>query len=409
MTIEVDDILEALEVSRADPGPGFLERLFLRFNDRVPFETASKIRRHAAVDDPAEKPRRPEIFWQEHLERGAGGTCFARVAAFDALLQGLGFRTRRALGRVRSDFDHAALLVTVGDTEWICDAGFPLPALLPASPSRVETPVGAFEIARTDRGFRVDFDGGVPDGPRRLEIFEAAVDAGEYDARWQATFRSDSKFLSEVVLHRLLANRRIVYARGTMRIDDLHSRTRVPLAPPRSEALETAFGVDASFLEEAFALAGDAEPESPDAAVEVFLESPVSPEAAFAAIATPSGYAALQAGFARVATDVTGPDTFRVRLAPADDRTDPASGSASLEESVRIDAPARTLTVMREGRESSWTAEEREGISWLVRRAKLDGPRLDLLRNDSLRGRLSGSLALDLLAWARRLGSGSEL
>ena len=347
MTIPVDEILEDLEVSRAAPGPGFLERLFLRFNDRVPFETASKIRRHARIADPAEKPRRPEIFWQEHLEWGAGGTCFARVAAFDALIQELGFRTRRALGRVRSDFDHAALFVTVGDAEWICDAGFPLPALLPASPSRVETPLGAFEIARTDRGFRVDFDGGVPDGPRRLEIFEAPVAPGEYDARWQATFRSDSKFLSEVVLHRLLGNRRIVFARGTMRIDDLHSRTRVPLAPPRSPALETAFGVEAAFLEEAFALAGDAEPESPDASVEVFLESPVSPAAAFAAIATPSGYAA-----PRPDSRAWRP-TSRARIPSASGSRPAASAPIrrppSLEESVRIDAPAKTLAVVGKG------------------------------------------------------------
>ena len=402
MTIEVDDILEDLEVSRADPGSGYLERLFLRFNDRVPFETASKIRRHARVSDPAEKPRRPDVFWRERLESGAGGTCFARVAAFDALLRELGFRTRLALGRVREDFDHAALFVSADGAEWVCDAGFPLPVLLPAHPSRVESPLGAFEVVGTDRGFRVDFDGGVPDGPRKLEIFGAPVSAGEFDARWRETFRSSSKFLSEVVLHRLLANRRIVFARGSMRVDDLHSRTRVPLAAPRAAALEAAFGLDAEFLEEAFALAGDPEPESPNASIEVFLESPEPPADAFAAIATPSGYAALQAGLARVESEVTGPDTFRVRLAPAGA---PEGDPGALEEDVRVDAGTRTVVVRREGRESSWTAEEREGVAWLVRRATLDGARLDLLRNDSLRGRLSGSLALDLLAWTRRLGS----
>ncbi|HXM76349.1 MAG TPA: hypothetical protein VN971_06215, partial [Thermoanaerobaculia bacterium] len=73
MTIPVDEILEDLEVSRAEPGPGFLERLFLRFNDRVPFETATKILRQAAVADPAARPRNPEIFWEERLASGAGG------------------------------------------------------------------------------------------------------------------------------------------------------------------------------------------------------------------------------------------------------------------------------------------------------------------------------------------------
>ncbi|MEO8432139.1 MAG: arylamine N-acetyltransferase [Acidobacteriota bacterium] len=404
MTIPVDEILEDLEVSRADPGPGFLERLFLRFNERVPFETASKIRRHAQVANPVDKPRLPEIFWRERLESGAGGTCFARVAAFDALLRGLGFVTRLALGRVRSDFDHAALFVFTADTEWLCDAGFPLPALLPARLARVETPLGGLEVTRTARGLRVDFDGGVPDGPRHLEVFDAPLAEGEFEARWRETFRADSKFLSEVVLHRILANRRTVFARGSLRIDDLHSRLRIPLESPRSGALEAAFGVEASFLDEAFALAGDPDPESGNASVEAFLESPVPSESAFSAIATPEGYTALHAGFARVTTASVGPGAFSVRLVPEGGGGEPPP----LEETVRIDDAAKTVAVSREGRDSSWIAEEREGVPWLVRRTILEGPRLDLLRNDSLRGRLAGILALDLLAWTRRLAAGSR-
>jgi hypothetical protein len=38
-----------------------------------------------------------------------------------------------------------------------------------------------------------------------------------------------------------------------------------------------------------------------------------------------------------------------------------------------------------------------------MREAELSGPREDLLRNDSLRGRLAASLAVDLLAWSRML------
>ena len=106
--LPVDDILEALELPRAEPGAGYLERLFTRFNDRVPFETASKILRDREVADPADKPRWPEVFWADHLESGTGGTCFARVAAFGALLTDLKFPTRKLLGNVLSDFDHAA-------------------------------------------------------------------------------------------------------------------------------------------------------------------------------------------------------------------------------------------------------------------------------------------------------------
>jgi len=119
--IPVDEILESLDLSRAEPGSGFLEALFARFNARVPFENASKIVRDAEIADGEAKPRTPEIFWADHLESGTGGTCFARVAAFDALLSALGFRTRRLVGKVRSDYDHAALLIATPTGESIAD------------------------------------------------------------------------------------------------------------------------------------------------------------------------------------------------------------------------------------------------------------------------------------------------
>src|SRR4029077_10631398 len=112
ISISTDDILEALDLSRAEPGIGFLEALFERFNARVPFETATKILRHAQVRDREDQPRRPELFWREHLEQGAGGTCFARVAAFAALLTDLGYEARPVLGQVEREFDHAAVWVT---------------------------------------------------------------------------------------------------------------------------------------------------------------------------------------------------------------------------------------------------------------------------------------------------------
>ncbi|HEY6050763.1 MAG TPA: hypothetical protein VIZ58_05895, partial [Thermoanaerobaculia bacterium] len=71
---------------------------------------------------------------------------------------------------------------------------------------------------------------------------------------------------------------------------------------------------------------------------------------------------------------------------------------------VEADAPARTLRILRGAQETSYRAEEREGTPWLIRRGVLDGPRTDLLRNDSMRGRIAGTLAVDLLGWARRLG-----
>jgi hypothetical protein len=359
--IPLDDVLEDLELPRAEPGIGYLERLFLRFNERVPFETASKIVRARRISEKSEGPRTPEIFWDERLQSGTGGTCFARVAAFHALVEALGFPARRTLGRVQEDFDHASLLVCAGQGEWICDVGFPLPALLPASDGRAESALGPLEVSTTARGFRIDLRGGVPGGPRGIEIFASPVTDAEYRERWEDTFLPAARFLSEVILQRLLENRRLTFARGSLRVEDLHSRALLPLAPPRAAALEELFGIDAVLLEDAFATAGDPEPSSPDASIEVFLESSLSAERAFSAIASPEGYARLFSGVAEVSTEPGGERSFRAHLSPHG----AATGGGSIEEEVEIAPSGESMTVRRGPRVSVWSAENRDGTTWL--------------------------------------------
>jgi arylamine N-acetyltransferase len=398
LTFAVEDVLDALELSREGPSHRYLERLFQRFNSRVPFESASKILRDADVSDPAQKPRVPDVFWDDFLEKGTGGTCYARVAAFDALATGLGFSTRKALGRVERDFDHAALIVSTEGGEWIADVGFPLPALVPVGGGEVETEIAALLATETERGLLVRFVSGVPDGPRRLEIYRAPVSEDEYLALWRKTFRPDSKFLTNVSLHRRDATRVMSFARGEVRVDDLHTRTRIPLERDRPAKLAELFGIDVDVLRRALSVTGDPEPESPDARITAYLSVESTPEAAFEVLGTPDGYRRLLEGVA----DVTG-EGWRLRLSPA------GAPQAGFEENVTPDPDHRTLEIRRryaEGREVSlsYRVEERESTTYLMREAVLSGAREDLLRNDSARGRLAGTLAVDLLAWSRLLG-----
>jgi N-acetyltransferase len=400
--IPLDDILDSLDLSRAQPGSGFLEALFTRFNARVPFENASKIVRDADVADPAGKPRTPDVFWADHLSSGAGGTCFARVAAFGALLEELGFRTRRVLGRVLNPGDHAALLVETRDGETIADVGFPLPALLPARACLVETPLCDVRVAATALGFALTFEGGVPEGPRSLEVFSSGVPESEYLECWRRTFQHPSTFLGEVSLRVDRGNRVLAFARGEARVDDLHSRLRVPLCVPHAAALAPLFGIDEELLARAFEIAGDPPPGSPDTTLTAYLESASSAADAFSAIATSEGYRRLLAGIAEVsAAEETG-SGFRLTLSSGG-----SEPRAALEEEVSPDPSTQRLAVTRRAggaeHRSCYRAEEREGKTYLVREATLAGVREDLLRNDSLRGRLAGTLAVDLLAWGRML------
>jgi arylamine N-acetyltransferase len=395
LSFSVEDVLDGLELSAEEPSHRYLERLFGRFNARVPFETASKILRDADVSNPTEKPRVPDVFWNDFLESGTGGTCYARVAAFDALLSSLGFSTRIAFGRVQVDFDHAALFVALGGGEWIADVGFPLPALLPARGGEVETEVATLSATQTDRGIGVQFTAGVPEGPRRLEIFRDTVSGDEFAERWRETFRPDSKFLTAVSIHRRDGPRVLTFARGEVRVYDRHSRTRIPLFGDRPRRLAEIFGVDDQVLRRAFSRAGDPEPEIRDARITAYLSAETDPDRAFAPIAGADGYRRLMEGVA----DVTG-EGWRLRLSP------PGTPAAGFEEEVTPDPVRRALEIRRRYADDrivsfSLRVEERDGVTYLVREAVLSDAREDLLVNDSARGRMAGTLAADLLGWAR--------
>ncbi len=401
--IRPDDVLEALDLSRAEPGAGFLEALFARFNAKVPFENASKIVRDRDVEAFVDKPRVPERFWSDHLALGTGGTCFARVAAFRWLLDALGFRSRRVLGRVVRDGDHSALMVETPVGESIVDVGFPLPSILSGRAGTASTPQGDVEIVETARGFLVRYREGVPEGPRELEIFREDVPDDRFEALWRETFLPGSRFLQEVCLRRDLGHRVLSYAAGEIRVDDRHSRLRVPVAAPE-RVLAELFGVDGGILTRAFELAGRPRASGETASLAAYLEIAGPAAGAVAAIATVEGYRRLLGGVAEVVLEEAVPGSFRLTLRPPGG----AGEAAAIDDEVTPDFAAGRVTVRRGSGsgtafESSYRAIVRGGHTYLVREAALSGRGEELLRNDSLRGRLAGTLAVDLLAWARML------
>ena len=100
--IPVDEILEALDLSRAQPGSGFLEAIFVRFNDRVPFENASKIVRDAEVaEEPAKAAHARRVLGRSSRARHRRNLFRARRGVRRAS-DGARFQDAARLGQVRN-------------------------------------------------------------------------------------------------------------------------------------------------------------------------------------------------------------------------------------------------------------------------------------------------------------------
>ena len=385
--------LEALELPVRPPSLPYLRELFRSFNGKILFESASKIVRDRDVDDPSAKPRRPDRFWSDYLELGSGGTCFARVAAFDALIRGLGFPSRRVMAEIRFPRSHAALVVPIEGREWIVDVGYPLPEILPFDPAEYETPLGLLRMTSGKDAAVLEFAAG-PEQGRSIRFELGRAPESEFEDAWRRTFVRTSMFLSGVIVRRTAGGRVLRFHQGEVQILDEGSRTRIPLRAERGAKLAEIFDMDRGLLERALRLTGDPDPALERARIEVFREGEDA-EALLSAVASPAGYRRFAEGLGEVEVRPTGEFAFEARIVPTE-------GEPAVE-SVRYEPDRKTVTIDRELglRRTGFQLETTALGPRLVRFAELPDAREEFLRSDLGRSRIAAILAMDLAALSR--------
>jgi N-hydroxyarylamine O-acetyltransferase len=101
-------------------------------------------------------------FYDKIVAENRGGFCYELNGSFNELLREIGFRTRLVSARVFNgetfgpEFDHAAIIVTIGEMEYLADVGF---GDFTAEPLRFvpdieqEDREGIFVIKRADDGY----------------------------------------------------------------------------------------------------------------------------------------------------------------------------------------------------------------------------------------------------------------
>ncbi len=112
-----------IEADDLEPGDETLRLLQRKHLLTVPFENLDIHWKRPIVLD-------TDKFYAKVVEEKRGGFCYELNGLFNELLLSLGFTTRLISARVFNgtehgpEFDHAAIIVTIGDDEYLADVGF---------------------------------------------------------------------------------------------------------------------------------------------------------------------------------------------------------------------------------------------------------------------------------------------
>jgi len=118
------DFLRLVGIAPLRPDLAYLTKLARAFS-RLPYENFTKIVRAEEVEDPNERPRMPDLVLTEHLEMGAGGTCFSLTRFFRTVLEFAGFKADVAMcDRSYGPNTHCALIVPLGSERFLVDPGY---------------------------------------------------------------------------------------------------------------------------------------------------------------------------------------------------------------------------------------------------------------------------------------------
>ena len=391
----------------------------MRFNARVPFENASKILRDREIADVSRtSPGRPRSSGRSTSQLGTRRHVLRARGRLRRAAAALGFRTRRLLGQSR------ARLRPRGAGAWRRRRGRRSRTsasrsrrCCAAGAERVETARAELAIAPTRARDRGRVGRRRPRGPA---LARALLGDGVQDDGSRSTgvgpFGRARRFLTRISMRRDLDNRSVSYADGGSCAWTTGTRACAsPLARPRRprrtavRALRDRTEILARRLRASCGRGRRHEPDH-DRGDADGLPRGRGPSRGGATrrIATPAGYRA--AGGERRGGRLRGADGGGI---PPDPRERPAPRARTqqarppaVDEVAPEPAALRMRLERRTGRRlparSSYGAETRGGKTYLMRGAAPGGSREDLLRNDSMRGRLAG------IARARPAGLGAD-
>lgn len=122
-----DRVLSYLGYPLAKPSTQALNNLLIAYVQKVPWESVFRLAKQQRTPMPDERPRWPEEFWLDAIERGGGGTALESNYAFLALLCALGYEGYLTINdREEPTGGHSAIILQLNGQKRLVDVGIPL-------------------------------------------------------------------------------------------------------------------------------------------------------------------------------------------------------------------------------------------------------------------------------------------
>ncbi len=207
----------------------------------LPYENLTKLLRKYEVEG-EERLRMPAQVVSEHLELGAGGTCFSLSTLFGRALDLFDVPVYPVLARMRTTRAlHCGLVTQVGNHRFLVDPGYLVcrPVCLePGGVSRVETRTGLVEVRGAGDGRSYDLIAG---GRWRYRFIDESIETQRFLELWQDSF-------DWVMMHQLHLSKAVeggyLYVHGhRMRIQGPDGKRNVNIRQRQTEALAEYFGI----------------------------------------------------------------------------------------------------------------------------------------------------------------------
>jgi arylamine N-acetyltransferase len=240
------DFLRLAGIAPAKPDLAYLAKLARAFSI-LPYENLTKIVRAGEIADPEHKPRMPDVVFSDHLDLGAGGTCFSLTHFFRTVLAFAGYYDAQPVMCDRSygPDTHCALIVKLGSERYLVDPGYLMeePLLVPRQGESVQkgksSTVRLQRLGQTSQLILIT----ERDGKRRIRyrLKESVVSDERFRSFWIDSF--DWAMMRHLCVSRQTPEGQIFMRDGMMRLVGGARKQQDRIGAGFAGELERAFGI----------------------------------------------------------------------------------------------------------------------------------------------------------------------